>query len=131
MVSDGRRGHPRDRPLRGRRPTGAIIAVLCLAGTTVSLQQTLVVALLPSFAQLLGISTDDASWLITATLLTSAVATPVVARLADMYGKRLMMLVCIALMATGSLVAALGTGSFPLLIVGRALQGFSSALIPV
>ena len=36
------------------------------------------------------------SWLVTATLLTSAVATPVVARLADMYGKRLMMLVCIA-----------------------------------
>ena len=120
-------------PSTGRRPpsTGAVIAVLCLAGTTVSLQQTLVVALLPSFAELLSISSDDASWLITATLLTSAVATPVVARLADMYGKRLMMIICILLMASGSLVAALSSGSFVLLIVGRALQGFSSALIPV
>ena len=120
-------------PPTGRRPssTGAVIAVLCLAGTTVSLQQTLVVALLPSFAELLSISSDDASWLITATLLTSAVATPVVARLADMYGKRLMMIICILLMASGSLVAALSSGSFVLLIVGRALQGFSSALIPV
>ncbi|HET9648282.1 MAG TPA: MFS transporter, partial [Microlunatus sp.] len=116
---------------RTRRPTGAIIAVLSLAGTTVSLQQTLVVALLPSFAQQLGVSGDDVSWLITATLLTSAVATPVVARLADMYGKRLMMLVCIALMVSGSLIAALSAGSFVVLIVGRALQGFSSALIPV
>lgn len=117
----------------GRRPpsTRAVVAVLCLAGTTVSLQQTLVVALLPSFAELLSISADDASWLITATLLTSAVATPVVARLADMYGKRLMMIICILLMASGSLVAALSSGSFVLLIVGRALQGFSSALIPV
>ena len=52
---------------RGRRPTGAIIAVLSLAGTTVSLQQTLVVALLPSFSALFGISPDDVSWLITAT----------------------------------------------------------------
>ena len=78
-----------------------------------------------------AISSDDVSWLITATLLTSAVATPVVARLADMYGKRLMMIVCIVLMAIGSLVAALSGGSFILLIVGRALQGFSAALIPV
>lgn len=113
------------------RPTGTVVVVLCLAGTTVSLQQTLVVALLPSFAELLGRSSDDVSWLITATLLTSAVATPVVARLADMYGKRLMMIVCIVLMAVGSLIAALSFGSFALLIVGRALQGFSSALIPV
>src|SRR6478735_3385287 len=115
---------------RTRRPTGAIIAVLCLAGTTVSLQQTLVVALLPSFAELLGVSGDDVAWLITATLLTSAVATPVVARLADMYGKRLMMMVCIALMVSGSL-PALSSGSFLLLIIGRSLQGFSAALIPV
>lgn len=120
-------------PDTGRTPrsTGAVVAVLCLAGTTVSLQQTLVVALLPSFAKLFAISADDVSWLITATLLTSAVATPVVARLADMYGKRLMMIVCIVLMAAGSLVAALSAGSFVLLIIGRALQGFSAALIPV
>src|SRR3954451_8219538 len=116
---------------RTRRPTGAIIAVLCLGGPTVSLQQTLVGALLPSFAELLGVSGDDVAWLITATLLTSAVATPVVARLADMYGKRLMMMVCIALMVSGSLLAALSSGSFLLLIIGRSLQGFSAALIPV
>ena len=46
---------------RTPRSTGAVIGVLCLAGTTVSLQQTLVVALLPSFAELFAISTDDAS----------------------------------------------------------------------
>ena len=46
--------------------------------------------------------TDNASWLVTATLLTSAVATPVVSRLADMFGKRLMMLVCMVAMVAGS-----------------------------
>ena len=63
--------------------------------------------------------------------MTSAVATPVVARLADSYGKRLMMLVCIVLMTVGSLVAALSAGSFVVLLIGRSLQGFSAALIPV
>ncbi|EMY34733.1 major facilitator superfamily protein [Arthrobacter crystallopoietes BAB-32] len=94
-----------------------------------SLQQTMVVPL-PAFQQLLGVTADDVSWLVTATLLTSAVATPIVAKLADMFGKRLMMLVCIMLMTAGSIVAALG-GDFATMVAGRSLQGFSSALIPV
>jgi MFS family permease len=112
-------------------PTWAVIAVLSLAGTTVSLQQTMVVPLLPGFQHLLHVSTDNISWLVTATLLTAAVAHPVMSRLADMNGKRLMMLVCIALMTAGSLVAALSLGSFLALVVGRALQGFAAALIPI
>jgi MFS family permease len=112
-------------------PTWAVIAVLSLAGTTVSLQQTLVVPLLSEFQRLLQVSADDISWLVTATLLTAAVATPVMSRLADMYGKRLVMVVCIVLMTAGSLVAAFSIGSFAALVVGRSLQGFSAALIPV
>ena len=116
---------------RRSAPTWLVIAVLSLAGTTVSLQQTMVVPLLPAFQELLAVSADDVSWLVTATLLTAAVATPVVARLADMHGKRLMMVVCIVLMTVGSLVAAFSAGSFGALVVGRSLQGFSAALIPV
>lgn len=109
---------------------GAITAVLALSGTVVALMQTLVVPLLPDFPGILGVTADDASWLVTATLLSSAVATPIVSRSADMYGKRKMMVICLAIMVAGSIVAAVG-GSFLWLIVGRALQGFSSALIPV
>jgi predicted MFS family arabinose efflux permease len=53
-----------------------VITVLSLAGTTVSLQQTMVIPLLPGFQRLLQVSADDISWLVTATLLTAAVATP-------------------------------------------------------
>jgi MFS family permease len=109
---------------------GAITAVLALSGTVVALMQTLVVPLLPDFPKILGVTPDDASWLVTATLLSSAVATPIVSRSADMYGKRKMMVVCLAIMVAGSVLAALG-GSFLWLIIGRAMQGFSSALIPV
>jgi MFS family permease len=112
-------------------PTWAVIAVLSLAGTTVSLQQTMVVPLLPGFQHLLRVSADDVSWLVTATLLTAAVATPVMSRLADMYGKRLLMLACIVLMTAGSLVAAFSRGSFLAVVVGRSLQGFAAALIPI
>ncbi|MCG2624837.1 MFS transporter [Arthrobacter sp. I2-34] len=115
---------------RQRMPVWAVITVLCLSGTVVSLMQTMVVPLLPDFQRLFGLSAENVSWLVTATLLTSAVATPIVSRLADMFGKRRMMVVCILLMTAGSVVAATGAGFAPL-VAGRALQGFSSALIPV
>ncbi|GAA4046421.1 hypothetical protein GCM10023063_36970 [Arthrobacter methylotrophus] len=114
----------------GRPSSTAITAVLALSGTLVALMQTLVVPLLPDFPGILGVSADDASWLVTATLLASAVATPIVSRSADMYGKRKMMVVCLAIMVAGSVMAALGA-SFVWLIIGRTLQGFATALIPV
>ena len=92
--------------------------------------QTLVVPLLPGFRRILGVSVDDASWLVTATLLASAVATPIVSRSADMYGKHKMMVACLGIMVAGSVLAAVG-GSFVWLIIGRTLQGFAAALIPV
>ncbi len=101
-----------------------------MSGIVVALMATLVVPLLPEFPAILGVSTDDASWLVTTTLLSSAVATPIVSRSADMYGKRKMMVVCLAIMVAGSVLAAVG-GAFVWLIIGRALQGFSTALIPV
>lgn len=92
--------------------------------------QTLVVPLLPDFAGILRVTTEDASWLVTATLLSSAVATPIVSRSADMYGKRKMMAACLAIMVLGSVLAAVG-GNFLWLIIGRTMQGFAISLIPV
>ena len=78
-----------------------MVATLCLCGTVVALQQTLVVPLLPDFPEILGTSTDNASWLVTSTLLVGAVATPIVSRLADMIGKRRMMVLCLLVTSPG------------------------------
>lgn len=113
-----------------RKSTGLIITILCLSGTVVALQQTMVVPLLPDFPKILDASPDDVSWLVTSTLLTSAVATPIVSRLADMFGKRRMMIVAMIMMVIGSVIAAMG-GGFLWLVVGRSFQGFAASLIPV
>ncbi len=122
------------RPAEGspstRRPTSWVIAVLCTCGTVVALQQTLVVPLLPDFPSILHTSPENASWLVTVTLLTSAVGTPIVARLADMFGKRLMMIVCLVAVVLGSVTAALSASLLPV-VLGRGLQGLGAALIPV
>ena len=111
-------------------PAWATILVLSMCGMVSALQFTLVIPLLPEFPELLDISTSDSSWLVTATLLTAAVSTPVIARMADMYGKRRMLLVALGAMILGSLICALEV-SFVTMIAGRALQGFGASLIAV
>lgn len=107
-----------------------IVLVLALCGTAVSLMQTLVVPLLTDFPRLLGTTPDNAAWLVTVTLLTSAVATPILSRLADMHGKRRMIVVSLVALLLGSLLGAL-SDTLALLIVARMLQGFAPALIPI
>nr|WP_246318620.1 MFS transporter [Leifsonia psychrotolerans] len=95
-----------------------------------SLQFTLTVPALPEFPSVLGITASDATWIIVITLLTGTIGTPVVSRMADIYGRRRMLLVSIGLLCVGSIIAAAGM-TFTTVLIGRALQGFASAIVPI
>ncbi|WP_242893598.1 MFS transporter [Actinomadura litoris] len=110
--------------------TGLTLLALAVAGMVVSVQQTLVIPLLPQLMRHFDASVTDVTWVFTASLLAGAVATPLLSRFGDMYGKKRMVLLTLALLVVGSVVCAL-SGSLPVLIAGRALQGVSSALIPL
>ncbi|MBL7497845.1 MFS transporter [Frankia sp. CNm7] len=107
-----------------------IVGVLASAGIVISVSQTIVVPLIPSFPSLLRTSASNASWVITATLLTAAVAMPVLGRLGDLYGKRRMMLVSTWSLVAGSALCALSSSLVPI-VVGRALQGVGMGVIPL
>lgn len=108
----------------------AVVAVLAFAGIVVSLMQTLVIPIVPELPKLLDAPASDTAWAVTATLLAAAVATPMVGRLGDMFGKRRMLLVSVVMLVAGSVVCALSDALVPM-IVGRALQGLSSGVIPL
>ncbi|MFE4964679.1 MFS transporter [Streptomyces sp. NPDC056660] len=108
----------------------AVVAVLAFGGIVVSLMQTLVIPIVPELPKLLDASASDAVWAVTATLLAAAVATPVMGQLGDMYGKRLMLLTSLVMLVVGSVTAALSDTLVPM-IVGRALQGLASGVIPL
>jgi MFS family permease len=110
--------------------SGLLIAALAGAGISVSLMQTLVIPLVPQLPALLDTTPANASWAITATLLTGAVATPVFGRLGDMFGAKRVLIACAMLLTVGSVVAALTSSLLPL-IVGRGLQGFGAPVIPL
>jgi MFS family permease len=92
--------------------------------------QTIVVPLLPQLPALTHSKPADVSWLVTVTLLTGAVFTPLLGRAGDMYGKRKVLLIALASMVLGSLLCAISS-LLPVLILGRGFQGAAVAVVPL
>jgi MFS family permease len=106
------------------------LLVVGTAALVVSLAQTVLVPILSVLPAQLDTSPTAVSWLITSTLLVAAIAVPIMGRLGDMFGKRLMLLVAVGSLAVGCFITAV-TSNIALLILGRAIQGASAAAIPL
>ncbi|MEV5395600.1 MFS transporter [Streptomyces cellulosae] len=116
------------------RPSGragaAVVPVLAFAGIVVAVMQTLLVPVIKDLPHLLDTAPADATWVLTSTLLSGAVATPIMGRLGDLFGKRRMLVVSLAVMVVGALVSA-ATSDLLVMIAGRTLQGFAMGAIPL
>ncbi|MFK8847688.1 MFS transporter [Streptomyces sp. Ac-502] len=113
-----------------RTGSGAVVPVLAFAGIVVAVMQTMLVPVIKDLPALLATAPSNATWVMTATLLTGAVATPIMGRLGDLYGKRRMLLTSLAFMVVGSLICGF-TVDMTTMLVGRALQGFAMGAIPL
>ncbi len=111
-------------------PEWAVVASLAFAGMCSAFMFTLVVPLQADLPRLLDASRSDTSWVVTITLLVSAVATPISGRLGDMYGKRRVLVYLLAALMVGSLICTFAP-SIEWLILGRGLQGITSGTIPL
>ena len=116
--------------LAHKPPHRAIVVVLLAMGLCASFLFTLVVPIQSRLPELLSASREDTAWVITATLLASAVVTPISGRLGDMYGKRRIILILLLVTMCGSLIIAL-TSNIVIVITGRVLQGAMSGVIPL
>jgi EmrB/QacA subfamily drug resistance transporter len=114
----------------GRQHYNVTLGILALAGLAYSLQQTMILPALPSLQRDLHTSTAWATWLFTAFLLVSAVATPVLGKLGDQYGKERFLLVSLLVFFVGC-AAAIFAWNIWSLIVFRAVQGFGGAVFPL
>ncbi len=113
-----------------RQHYNVTLAILTAAGTAYSLMQTMVVPALPAFRQDLHTTNAWATWVLTAFLLVSAVATPVLGKLGDQHGKERLLLVSLALFFIGCAGAAAAWNIWTL-IAFRAVQGLGGAIFPL
>lgn len=82
---------------------------------------TVVATALPAIAASFG-EVDRLSWLVIASLIASTIAAPAYGRLGDLFGRRLMMIIALAIFMAASTLCATAP-SFNMLLTARVLQG--------
>jgi len=109
-----------EKPLNESERRGIIVGVLT-AMLLAALDQTIVAPALPTIGEKLG-NTEYLSWVVTAYLLTATATTPLYGKLADLRGRRTVILFSLGIFILGSIGCALAPSSFAL-IGARAIQG--------
>ena len=98
-----------------------IVLGIMLAMFLGALDQTIVATALPTIGRHFG-NLNDLSWVVTAYLLTGTAVTPLYGKLADIHGRRVMMLTAIGIFVVGSVACALAP-TMTALVLARAVQG--------
>ena len=111
-------------------PGRMLLATLACAGGSFALMQAIIVPALSDVQRDLGASTAWVAWTVSVYLLSAAVATPLLGRLGDQFGKERMLIVTLAAFTAGSIGCILAW-DISSLIVARAVQGVSGAVYPL
>ena len=111
-----------------------VLGIICLGVFSTALDQTVVVAALPSVMLDLEIPLTDldrASWIVTGYLVSYTVAMPLAGRLSDVYGRVRMFQAALVLFSIGSALVAVAP-DFSWIVSARALQAFGGgATVPI
>src|ERR671933_2112078 len=113
-----------------RQHYNVTLAILTLATTAFALMQTMVVPALPALQRDLHTTTTWATWVLTVFLLVASVATPVMGKLGDQYGKERLLTISLAIFLVGCIGAAAAWNIWAL-IAFRAVQGAGAAVFPL
>src|ERR687894_1280769 len=106
------------------------LLILSTAALAFALAQTTLIPALGELARALDTDANGVAWTLTGYLLSAAVCTPIFGRLGDMFGKRRMLVISLAVFAGGSVVSALAP-NLELLVAGRFLQGAGGGIFPL
>jgi EmrB/QacA subfamily drug resistance transporter len=107
-----------------------ILMSLLLTMFLAALDQTIVATALPTIGRQFH-DVSSLSWVITAYLLASTAVAPVFGTLADIYGRRSMIITALSLFIAGSILCAVAP-NMPVLIMARGLQGLGGGgIMPI
>lgn len=93
----------------------------------VALDQTIIATALGKIVEEFN-SFSSLSWIVTAYLVTTTLTVPIAGKLSDLFGRRNILLIGVAIFVAGSLLSGI-SGSVEELIAWRALQGIGGGII--
>ena len=108
-----------------------IAVVVALATFMEVLDTTIANVVLPYIAGSMGVSEDEASWVVTTYLVANAIILTASSFLARWLGRKTFFLICLALFTASSLLCAYAT-NLEVLLLARILQGLGGGgMVPV
>jgi len=107
-----------------------LVSLLVFIGLLVAVVSSLGAPLIPGIAAHDHVTLGTAEWVLTAALLTGALATPLLGRLADGPHQRRVVVITLLTVLAGCVLSAIAP-TFQILVVGRALQGVGLGVLPV
>ncbi len=116
--------HPRHRP-------GLIALAVMLAPFMEVLDTSVANVALPHIGGNLSATPEEATWVLTSYLVSNAIVLPMAGWLGNHFGRRRLLLLCIAVFTAASVLCGMAT-SLSFLIVARILQGLGGgAMVPI
>jgi MFS family permease len=106
------------------------LAILSSIATLVMYTETMLVPSLPNIISEFNLSYSLSPWILTTYLIVGAVMTPVTSSLAEIYGKRKILLVVMGVYAIGVALGGLTT-DFYSFIIARGMQGVGMSMFPI
>src|SRR6266540_701798 len=125
MLGGGRR-----RKIMSRNRIILVTAGIMLSLFLASMESTVVATAMPTIVGQLG-GLEHYSWVFSAYMLASTTVVPLFGKLSDLYGRRRLYVIAMALFLIGSIMSGLAN-SMTQLIFARALQGLGAGgLLPL
>src|SRR4029077_14496760 len=105
-------------------------ALLACAAISYALLQSLVAPAITDLQRELHTSVNSVSWVLTAYLLSASIATPLIGRLGDIYGKERLLVIVLVVLCLATVVSAVAT-SLTVMLIGRIAQGAAGGVFPL
>jgi MFS family permease len=106
-----------------------LIILSCL-GLIVLFDEMMILPAIPDFIRDFNISYSTSSWLLSAYIIAAAVMTPIGGRLSDIYSKKKILLIVMAVYIAGVLAGRFAT-NIEFMLAARAAQGVGMAAFPI
>jgi MFS family permease len=115
---------------RIERSAWLILGTLSCLGLIAMYAETMVLPAIPAFIRDFDMPYNTSSWILSSYMIAGAVATPIAGKLSDMYGRKKILLIVLAIYSAGILAGGFAN-SLPFMLAARAAQGVGISMFPI
>jgi len=106
------------------------LAILSLIGLIIVYGETMIIPAIPDLVKDFNIQYNTTAWILTAYLIAGAVATPIVGKLSDIYGKKKILLIVMIIYTIGTSFGII-SNDISTMIIARTIQGIGMSVFPI